>query len=78
MAHFRGIVAGARGTASRLGHASSGMQVEAQSWEGKVVTYLQHDAATGQDMATVTLEPHHGAGTSRVLYHGPVSGSANS
>ncbi len=75
MAHFRGTVAGARGQASRLGHASSGMQVEAQSWSGKVVTHLQHDAATGQDMATVTLERHNGAGTSRVLYHGPVSGA---
>lgn len=75
MAHFRGTVSGARGEASRLGHKASGMRVEAQSWQGKVVTVLTYDETTGKDMATVYLERHNGAGTSVQLYSGPVGGS---
>ncbi len=78
MAHFRGIIAGTRADVSRLSHKSAGLRTEAQSWQGKVVTTLEHDAATGQDIATVTLERHEGAGTSQLLYHGPVSGGASS
>lgn len=32
MARFRGTIIGARGAASRLGHASSGLIVEANGW----------------------------------------------
>lgn len=74
MAHFRGVVQGARKAESRLGHKSSGLRTEAQSWEGKVVTYLTYDAKAGHDVAQVWLEPHHGAGSTRLLYDGPVSG----
>ncbi len=73
MAHFRGIVAGSRGETSRLGHAGTGLTVEAQSWEGKVVVSLLRDGE-GRDIAIVTMEPHHGAGTYRILYQGPISG----
>ncbi len=76
MPHFRGIVSGARGQASRLGHAGSGMTVEAQSWQGKIVTSLLRDAE-GRDIAIVTMERHNGAGVSRILYQGPVSGGAS-
>lgn len=75
MAHFRGTISGQRGDASRLGSKHSGMTVEAQSWQGKVVTRLYHDEVTGLDMAEVKLEPHFGNGTSRTLYVGPVSGA---
>ena len=44
MAHFRGEVQGRRTAASRLGHKTTGLRTEAQSWEGKVVTYLTYDA----------------------------------
>lgn len=75
MAHFRGTLKGTRGEASRLGTTKSGIKVEAQSWQGKVTVQLQHDSATGQDIAIVELAPHHNNGTSRVLYSGPVSGT---
>lgn len=73
MAQFRGTIQGRRGEASRLGD-KSGLLVEAASWEGKVSVRLYHDNASGKDFAHVSLAPHHGAGTSRVLYNGPVSG----
>jgi hypothetical protein len=73
MAHFYGITKGSRGEASRLGSKVSGLEVQAASWSGKVVVSLwcRYD---GVDMATVSLAPHHGNGTSRTLYDGPVSG----
>lgn len=74
MAHFRGIIAGARSDVSRLGHKKSGMRVEAQSWQGKVTVYLSHDERTGKDMAAVYLQTHNNAGTSQCLYDGPVGG----
>jgi len=74
MAHFYGTLQGGRGEASRLGHKSSGLQVRAASWQGSVCVYLEHDEKTGEDIATVRLEPWHGQGKSRILYQGPVSG----
>lgn len=74
MAQFRGTVIGSRGEASRLGDKRTGLDVRAASWQGAVRTRLFHDNSTGQDMAEVRLEQHHGAGSFRVLYYGPVSG----
>jgi hypothetical protein len=80
MAHFRGILRGAHGEASRLGTANSGMTVEAQSWEGKVVVtlYRMNTVGTsGRDFARITLEDHRGEGAVPpiTLYDGPVSGA---
>ena len=72
MAHYRGTVQGGRTEASRLGTKSSGLHVEACSWQGKVAVTLTHDATTGQDIAEVWLRPHYGAGVSALLYRGPV------
>ena len=74
MAQFLGSIAGQRGPASRLGSKKSGLDVVAASWEGSVRVYLRHDEETGIGTATVRLEPRHGAGVSRLLYDGPVSG----
>lgn len=75
MAHFRGIVQGQRGEgASRLGNTLSGITVEAQSWDGKVVTKLFR--RNNADMARVTIEPHQGRGESHLLYEGPVNPDA--
>lgn len=76
MAHFRGIIQGTRGEASRLGSKNSGLNVAACSWQGSVVVTLDYDETTGKDVATVALQPHHGAGVAKVLYRGPV-GSFN-
>lgn len=72
MAHFYGTLQGARGEASRLGHAKSGLRTEACSWQGKVSTYLYEK--DGVDYAHVRLGTHNGAGTDRTLYNGPVRG----
>lgn len=73
MAHFRGTIQGARGSASRLGHKSSGLQTIAASWQGAVHVEL-YAGAGDVDFARVSLQPHLGAGTTRELYHGPVNG----
>ena len=75
MAAFRGLVQGGRGEASRLGHKSTGMRVEAQSWQGKVVTSLRIEGETV--FATVTVRPHMGHGPNVVLYDGPIDVSNN-
>lgn len=74
MAQFRGIIRGNRGEASRLGSKDSGLTVEAQSWQGKVVVVL--DTKDGVDTATITLQQHSNGRGHRglVLYDGPVSG----
>ena len=73
MAHFRGVVQGNRGDASRLGSKDSGISVEAQGWEGKVIVGLYHDERAGHDMARICLAPHvNGAGTDKPIYDGPV------
>lgn len=75
MAHFRGLVHGSRKEVTRLGTKKSGLMVEAQSWEGKVSVILYHNVDKGKDYCKVSLVVHHGHGTQRVLYHGPVNGS---
>lgn len=72
MAQFRGTIQGFRGETSRLGSIDSGLHVTAASWQGAVRVDLF--VANGVDIACVRLEPHHGKGTSRILYEGPVSG----
>lgn len=72
MAHFRGTLQGGRGEASRLGHKTSGLHVEAASWEGKVVVTLRH--VDGKDVAEVRLAKHMGRGGDQLLYEGPISG----
>lgn len=73
MAHLRGTVDGARGNgASRLGTKESGLVVEAQSWEGKIVVHIWHDRSAEIDMCEVSFDKHYGKGSSFMLYHGPV------
>lgn len=72
MAHFIGTITGERGPVLRLGSASSGLVTNAASYGGAVETKLY--VYEGLDYARVALVPHHGVGTYRVLYDGPVSG----
>ena len=75
MAHFRGTLsADGKAEVSRFGRKVTGLRVEAQSWQGKVVVELYHNEQTGTDMAHVHLRPHKDKGTDFELYHGPVGG----
>ena len=75
MAHFYADIKGCRGEASRLGSKASGIIAHVASWAGSVRVSISHDEKTGEDWACVSLEPwHNGAGVSRLLYSGPVSG----
>jgi len=74
MAHFYGTVHGGRGKTSRLGHKTTGMRTVAASYSGGVHVHL-YVHQDGHDHALICLEPHKGAGVSRVLYDGPVSGA---
>jgi len=75
MGHFRGVIEGARGAASRLGTKKSGIDANIASWSGAVNVRLWYDERTDTDMAMVSLVPHYGNGTERMLYRGPVSGA---
>lgn len=75
MARFLGTVKGGRGEAQRLGHATSGLHVEAGSWSGGVrVDMYDKD---GEDYCNIQLIPWHGAGKSLQLYNGPAGGPPN-
>jgi len=74
MSHFYGVLNGSRGEATRCGTKKSGLAVTAASWSGAVSVRLYVNA-DGVDRARVSLVPWHGAGTSRVLYDGPVDGA---
>jgi hypothetical protein len=62
MAQFRGTIQGTRGAASRLGDKRSGLRVEAQSWQGKIVVELWHDEEQGIDRYKVSRRAHMGVG----------------
>jgi len=77
MARYRGTLRGQRKSipASRLGHAETGLEVEAQSWQGKV--HVELYALGDLDYAIITLAQHDGEGVfpTVVVYHGPVNPS---
>ena len=72
MARFYGTVQGGRGMATRLGHATSGLHVTAQSFTGDVEVWLQD--CNGEDHVTINVVPHAGSvGSGKTLYSGPFS-----
>jgi hypothetical protein len=78
MSHYYGIIDGT-GRSTRRGFRHQGLTTHAASWQGAVKVTLYSDKPMGSgeaiDMAKVELVPWHGAGTSKVLYDGPVGGS---
>jgi hypothetical protein len=72
MAHFRSVIQGNRGEASRCGARSSGMWASIASWSGSVYVNIRYDKDKELDIVEVSLSPHHGHGVSKVLYVGPV------
>jgi hypothetical protein len=73
MSHFFGTLKGQAGEAMRRGSKSSGLVVNAASWQGAVhiELYVNSD---GIDYARVCLVPWHGQGNNVALFDGPVSG----
>lgn len=69
MARFYGTVQGVRGEATRLGHASSGLRVTAQSYSGDVCIRLY---ANGDiDCVEIQVEGH-GCSRGKTIYRGPI------
>jgi hypothetical protein len=79
MAPFYGSVQGSQGEVTRLGTNQSGIQTVAASWEGGVSTRL-YKREDGEVWARVSLIPwgRSRAGTSQLLYDGPVGGQDES
>ena len=67
MAHFRGVIKGQRGEASRLGSSSSGMMVRLQTWGWDVVVESYVDGMhveNGRDVGYINLV-HHSTGETK-------------
>lgn len=75
MAQFRAVISNGRTETTRLGHKSTGIRAEAQSYQGKVVTRLFHNEADDVDMAVVELRTHPTGNFVKTLYEGPVRGN---
>jgi hypothetical protein len=73
MSHFYGTLTGkAKTTATRCGTKNSGIVTYAASWGGAISVRVYYDERTGTDRYTVTQEPWHGKGVSRVLAEGVI------
>jgi len=70
MAHFRAVIKGQRGEASRLGSKKTGIYARVQSWGHDLIVNVTHyddkDVAGDKtleagDWATIELTPHSGS-----------------
>jgi hypothetical protein len=50
MAHFRAVIEGNRGPASRLGSKSSGIVARINGWHSGVIVEATYDTVTGRDV----------------------------
>ena len=79
MSHFYGTVQDAcykNGQATRRGFKFSGIKTECASWGGAVECYGYYDEDKEQDMVRVKFIRWHGRGADRVIYDGPIDGTA--
>lgn len=72
MARFRGVVRGGRSGASRLGHATTGLTMLAQSYSGDICVSFWANA--DKDYVSLSVSPHSCSTGRRLIYSGPVSG----
>ena len=70
MARFYGTVEGGRGVATRLGHASSGLKVTAQSYTGDV--HVRMFVKDDEDWVYIRVQDHNG-NNDRLMYRGPIA-----
>jgi hypothetical protein len=69
MARFYGTVQGGRGRATRLGHATTGLTVTAESWQGRLHVHLSTEGE--EDHIELLIK---GDGMPyRTLYRGPIA-----
>jgi hypothetical protein len=73
MAEFFGTVQGGRGKATRLGHANTGLDVTAQSYEGSIIINMYVGNAGVKCVSINVGEGSTAAGTYN-LYRGPIKG----
>lgn len=75
MAHFYGVLDGARGEATRCGSRLSGMTTTCASWSG-AITCRAYQKRTKDDVledwVEVCMVPWRGKGTARTIYDGPM------
>ena len=65
MSHFYGVISDSARKNAPTARGHHGLTVEAQSWEGKIVTTLTREK--DGDLYEVWREPHQGSGGERVL-----------
>ena len=65
MSHFYGIISESARKNAPTARAHNGLTVEAQSWEGKIVTTLTREK--DGDYFEVWRKPHHCSGGANVL-----------
>jgi hypothetical protein len=65
MSHFYGIISESARKNAPTARGHHGLTVEAQSWEGKIVTTLTREK--DGDYFEVWRKPHHGSGGANVL-----------
>lgn len=53
MAQFRGVLSGGRGTASRLGHKTSGLTADVNGWRSGVTVVARYNEALDRDEFTI-------------------------
>lgn len=62
MAHFRAVIKGNRGEASRLGTKRSGVYARLQTWGHDLVLNMHHDEEGQGDWVTIEIAPHDSSG----------------
>ena len=72
MGHFRGLIRGGRGDASRLGTKNSGLTVEAASWAGAIKVDLWHHSDGTDKFRVVQTQHVNGAGINELLGEGTI------
>ena len=76
MSHYYGTLQGQAGQATRRGSKSSGLTVQAASWDGVVTVSLHHCPISGKDRYEVTLGPWQGTGgPTRLIAEGSIQGN---
>jgi len=67
MARFRGLIQGGRGEASRLGHKTTGLRVEADGWNAGVKVHAYVDENDRDVFEVYETGGSHAASTPRMV-----------